>query len=650
MKIDQALFGYEGGHRLLASSLPLGSDAPLLTELSDVAPGAIFGSGDGYWTGLPLPSMKRYALLRTWPAPEMSRPGCVWTHALLLDPKILELFKDLSVLQNLANRPIGIVDQEKYRHSIEVSLKESQGVHHHSDDEITANLIFKLYGQKEAVIKTTTPGELVEPLFAVWSQQWPRLRRNFRFQTALTRNARGTSSIRLDITTILASSADLALKETPKPSWVRAAQQDIDYGHDGALRSFLRRYGADVKKQKASFKPLVELSLLNNKPTADATDKVLRILAEAFPSTEDAKSLKQDLINGDLIPSAQPGLVYSLLMSESADILPMPSADGLARIANLDPKSSHHLVQMAELAIISKTPISSTILELLIYKITNSSQTWILENSSSSVVRYLCKHKPSLVTDKTINSLSDEDLIYSLPFITHNPVSLKPLIAQILSRESKDLATALFDFAPQATAAAVLKRLSESGSASVSIWVTELFKRSSLLLHGNVLESASTSDAIFECINGLGWLSPEVLKAGCTPWMKSIDTLNPNLLSKKEELIAAYFTVLALQTGQNSGLSIIERFFDILHSKLIDSDLNKQTVEFLLPHLTNVSFFKGWDLGLRLRLSVVDAYVRFNWPRNSFLNLTPRKKTRKMLAEAASDTTEGNYYADESLL
>lgn len=650
MKIDQALFGYEGGHRLLASSLPLGSDAPLLTELSDVAPGAIFGSGDGYWTGLPLPSMKRYALLRTWPAPEMSRPGCVWTHALLLDPKTLEQFKDLSVLKNLASRPIGIVDLDKYRHAIEVPVEEPQTVHHHSDDEITANLIFKLYEQKEAVIKTRTPGELVEPLFAVWSQQWPRLRRNFRFQTALTRSARGTSSIRLDITTTLASSADLAAAERPKPSWVRAAQQDIGYGHDGPLRSFLRKYGADVKKQKASFKPLVELNLLDNKPTADATDKILYILAEAFPSAEDAKCLKQDLVNGDLIPSAQPGLVHSLLISDSAEILPMPSADGLARIATLDPRSSHHLVQMIELSVLSNAPISSAILDLLIHKITNSSQTWILENSSSSVVRFLCKHKPSLITDKTISSLSDEGLIYSLPFIIQNPNSLKPLMAKILSRESRDLAAAIFDLAPQATATAVLEKLSESGSNSVGIWATELFKRSSLLLHGNVLDSASTSDAIFECIDGLGGLSPQVLKAGCAPWLKSLDTLNPNLLSKKEELIAAYFTVLALQTGQKSGLSVIERFFDILHSKLIESDLNQQTVDFLLPHLASVGFFKGWDLGLRLRLSIVNAYVRFKWPRSSFLNLTHRKKTKKMLAEAASETDEGNYYVDESLL
>src|SRR3546814_20493757 len=86
MTIDQCLFGYEDGHRLLASSMSLGDQTSLLTKLSDLAPGTLFGSSHGYWTGLPLPELARYALFRTWPAPELPRPGCVWTHALLPPP------------------------------------------------------------------------------------------------------------------------------------------------------------------------------------------------------------------------------------------------------------------------------------------------------------------------------------------------------------------------------------------------------------------------------------------------------------------------------------------------------------------------------------------------------------------------------------
>jgi len=650
MKIDQALFGYDGGHRLLATSLPLGPDAPLLTELSDLAPGAIFGNGDGYWTGLPLPALKRYALLRTWPAPEMSRPGCVWTHALLLDPKILESFEDLSDLQSLASRPTNILDTERYKHAIDISPNNPRAQHSQPDSELIADLIFKIYDQKEAIIKTSVPGELVAPLFSVWSQQWPRLRRNFKFQTALTRSAASTNSIRMDITTTLASSVEILSAAPTKHTWVRAAQQDIIDGRDGPLRYFLRKYGADVKKQKASFRPLVEINLLDSKSTTDAADKILPILAKAFPSLEDAKKLKEDLVNGNLIPSAQPGLILNLLADEPTCILPEPNAAGLTRIANLDPRSSAELAKIAELAIASSTPVSLAIQGLLINDIPESSQTWILENSSGSTVRFFCKYKPSLVTEKNICHLSNEDLTYALPLIANSSNSLTALMGALLSRKSKELATTLLDLAPQATANAVLKRASEFGITDTSIWMTELLRRNYLLLDENVLEAASTPDVILECINALGWLSPEVLKAGCAPWVGAIAKLNPNLPSKKEESIAAFLTALALHTGHGSGLSVIERFFDTLHSKIIDTDLSQKTADFLLPHLASVGFFKGWDLGLRLRLSIVNAYVRYNWPRNSFLNLSHKKKTRIMLAEAASETAEGDYYADESLL
>src|ERR1700688_4673813 len=102
MTIEHCLFGYEDGHRLLASSMLLGSEVTSeLTLLSDLAPGAHFGSSDGYWTGIPLPQLQRYALMRTWPAPEMPRPGCVWTHVLLVETSLFEDVSSLSRLREL---------------------------------------------------------------------------------------------------------------------------------------------------------------------------------------------------------------------------------------------------------------------------------------------------------------------------------------------------------------------------------------------------------------------------------------------------------------------------------------------------------------------------------------------------------------------
>src|SRR4051794_284651 len=80
----QALYGYDDGHRLLASSVELdGVDQHLLARQTD-SPDAGTPGWEALLAGYPLPS-GRYAWTMTWPAPEMSRPGCVWTHVLILD-------------------------------------------------------------------------------------------------------------------------------------------------------------------------------------------------------------------------------------------------------------------------------------------------------------------------------------------------------------------------------------------------------------------------------------------------------------------------------------------------------------------------------------------------------------------------------------
>ncbi|STR60880.1 Uncharacterised protein [Klebsiella pneumoniae] len=212
MKLDHCLFGYDDGHRLIASSLPLGDEIAYLTELSDLAPGVIFGSSKGYWTGLPAPTIGRYVLMFTWPAPEMPRPGCVWTHALLLEPSMLESIKDLSILQGVISRPGNFVNKDYYSQPLEVDLTRKKITQLPLDLLLVEKLIDSLYGKVKTSIEVSSSDLLDRPLFAVWSQQWPRLRRNFRFQTAVSRKPRSTGSARFDIIAVFLKKIFLILK------------------------------------------------------------------------------------------------------------------------------------------------------------------------------------------------------------------------------------------------------------------------------------------------------------------------------------------------------------------------------------------------------------------------------------------------------
>ncbi len=83
--VNKTLHGYDNGHSLLQGSTRLSNDAlRLMLSMSDMSGPGVRQGFESYLTGYPLRAEKTYVIARTWYAPEMKRPGCVWTHSLLI--------------------------------------------------------------------------------------------------------------------------------------------------------------------------------------------------------------------------------------------------------------------------------------------------------------------------------------------------------------------------------------------------------------------------------------------------------------------------------------------------------------------------------------------------------------------------------------
>ena len=105
MTVHQALWGYSNGHHLLSASVALStSSRKMLETLTDLSGSDAPNTFDGYLTGCFLPADGYYALSKTWFAPEMERPGCVWTHTLFLETGSTAHWDDLD-LDSLFRRP-----------------------------------------------------------------------------------------------------------------------------------------------------------------------------------------------------------------------------------------------------------------------------------------------------------------------------------------------------------------------------------------------------------------------------------------------------------------------------------------------------------------------------------------------------------------
>lgn len=127
MIIEQTLYGYNKGHGLLASSFPVrpNNDSSLMSVLSDWTGFRNELGEDSYMTFYPLSNGEKYAFAKTWYADEMERPGCVWTHTLIVDLKDMDRNFDFRVLNDYFRRPQKN-EYDFYQHKIEIDNFETR--------------------------------------------------------------------------------------------------------------------------------------------------------------------------------------------------------------------------------------------------------------------------------------------------------------------------------------------------------------------------------------------------------------------------------------------------------------------------------------------------------------------------------------------
>ena len=121
--IHQTLHGYSNGHHLLESSVLLSDDSKRRMDiLSDLSGTDAIDGFSFYYSGYLLENEELVVLAKTWYAPEMSRPGCVWTHSLLIPIQAMTFCaSNIDVLITEFKRPSISESQTKYSESLVIN-------------------------------------------------------------------------------------------------------------------------------------------------------------------------------------------------------------------------------------------------------------------------------------------------------------------------------------------------------------------------------------------------------------------------------------------------------------------------------------------------------------------------------------------------
>ena len=106
--IHQMLHGYKLGHNYIQGSIVLPSthDMDKIATLSDWSEYVGIDNERDYITVYPLEESPYYVVAKTWYADGMRRPGCVWTHSLLISNEDLDKIDDYCSLLPLFEAPV----------------------------------------------------------------------------------------------------------------------------------------------------------------------------------------------------------------------------------------------------------------------------------------------------------------------------------------------------------------------------------------------------------------------------------------------------------------------------------------------------------------------------------------------------------------
>ena len=194
--LHQTLHGYSNGHHLLASSIDL-SDASKrkMDILSDLSGPDLSKGFESYYSGYFLENEQSLVLAKTWYASEMRRPGCVWTHSLLLGLNDIDYLIHQKNLLSLFARPNSQDYFVDYSMPLEARpLISSQN--QMSEKKIQYLLWVMLGHEPPNIVISHNSAEYINELLYIWLMCYNDLPPDYSFIT-------GSLSIRSDNTKII---------------------------------------------------------------------------------------------------------------------------------------------------------------------------------------------------------------------------------------------------------------------------------------------------------------------------------------------------------------------------------------------------------------------------------------------------------------
>ena len=647
IRVDQTLHGYSEGHRLIYGSFKLQqSDARTMLVLSDASGSGSRIPSEGYLTGYPLAEAGKYVLARTWAALEMSRPGCVWTHSLLIDfADLARMGSALGLLENF-RRPSGRIGFD-YGGHLDVEVTRMPMAVHPHDLERARQWTSALYGNPKGRVIAEREGPGDDALvLAIWMQQWPRLRRAFRF-CSFSSEDRSTTADTFDLQLLDAGRSTrsrvadgVVATAVGQGDWLDALIDDLERPARSDLRQFLRDVGSDVNNGRAAMVPLIHLygALKSNAGSSRLLNAVSELdglgsgqgrigraaaarAALSLSGIVDRRliefAFQQVLADRDLL-GIEPATVGRALLRWKPELL----ADGLAEegplqraveeaLARADPEELVDMLKVVPVAAAAVLPSRPDILE--------HASFW------------------------RITAIDALKLLRSLDVDQDHAARIVSALMKAARDDCSRMVVNCFGISPVVVA---LSKMDVVGIRSRIDWVHAIARQTNELAEKMAGGELSHRPLLFVLAE---ILDPDAVpnNVGIDPWVTAVERTTATDDASAEDLLAAFLFNRArgwqsMSTGRLFFLSVQR-----LHEAMASERLSNEARRIAEQRLSHGSVWRDWDRCKKLRQTVVEDFIDRDLPPIEFGTVVGDNNLWKELVDLAAYKWRGRRYLDK---
>ncbi|MCO4882346.1 hypothetical protein VOI32_37740 [Paraburkholderia caribensis] len=625
IKFDQVVHGYRDGHRQLVASLGLEVEAADAMALaSDLLTSRSLRDDEDYITAYPLKSEHKYVFARTWPAPEMPRPGCVWTHSLVLDYVTVSKIDDAHFIRSLFRRPT-IATLPTYGVPLTYDIDSLDDQEAVVLDRHAERAVRRVYGARRArdIVLGDQGSERDEKTaLAIWSQMPPRLRRTVAF---CTEPSSGGLPLEADATIRFSSFPE---SEIPCPGdevrraadterGIRLLAKDLTRRHTTPLRRFLRRYSVDVSDPFGAIPVLAEVFLLLG--DADKTEDfaaVARFLGRAFPSRRDAQLLKQDLLlgrffNGPYSTERQALSFLGTLRAIDGQEVAMTLPDE-AQLSDMFPAIAREPSMLTDMMALRRNAELADLVESCIRHVVELVPLNVLatlQKSDQQAIE-LARMRPELLRDETFwlcNASARKLLLRSCELDAGSVSCFIRVFRDTLDEADLEI---LLHQEPESVVSSVSMLWEHSAiPMNVSRMIVQQFARSGELLRKLIASTNVLPRAIWADIgNALASLPGGSIDG--VDWVRILKRADVTRLERHESTLAALLFAKGMTSQASVARTLLAVSFDLLYVVAWNGALTLQEQSILDQNLPDLGRYWSWDYCRRLARAVLDAVTR----------------------------------------